>query len=151
MFTWRMAGPYFTPKGFDFAPVRCRNGPSTVLQRGDVVVITWATADRGDTAMCALRMGERLSLVESNRTEIQEIVRRHSGRSVALLGSVARGDDTAASDIDFLVEFLPGSSLFDLLHISDELEALLGMSVDVVSVGGLKARDDHIRRETMPL
>lgn len=115
------------------------------------MVITWATADRGDTAMCALRMGERLSLVESNRTEIQEIVRRHSGRSVALLGSVARGDDTAASDIDFLVEFLPGSSLFDLLHISEELEALLGMSVDVVSVGGLKARDDHIRRETMPL
>lgn len=112
---------------------------------------TWITADRGDTAMYALKMGERLSLVESNRTEIQEIVRRHRGRSVALFGSVARGDDTAASDIDFLVEFLPGSSLFDLLHISEELEALLGMSVDVVSVGGLKARDDHIRREAMPL
>lgn len=89
--------------------------------------------------MYALKMGQRLSLVESNRTEIQEIVRRQRGRSVALFGSVARGDDTAASDIDFLVEFLPGSSLFELLHISEELEALLGMSVDVVSVGGLKS------------
>ncbi len=96
-------------------------------------------------------MGERLSLVESNKAEIREVVRRHRGRSVALFGSVARGDDTAASDIDFLVEFLPGSSLFDLLHISDELEALLGVSVDVVSAGGLKARDDQIRREAVPL
>jgi hypothetical protein len=96
-------------------------------------------------------MDERLSLVESNREEIREVVRRHRGRSVSLFGSVARGDDTAASDIDFLVEFLPGSSLFDLLHISEELEALLGVSVDVVSVGGLKARDDHIRREAVPL
>ncbi len=70
---------------------------------------------------------------------------------MALFGSVARGDDTAASDIDFLVEFAPDSSLFDLLHIGEELEALLGVSVDVVSAGGLKVRDDHIRREAVPL
>ncbi len=111
----------------------------------------WVSADRGEVALYALGMGERLSLVESNRAEIREVVRRHRGRSVSLFGSVARGDDTAASDIDFLVEFLPGSSLFDLLHISDELEALLGVSVDVVPVGGLKDRDDHIRREAVPL
>lgn len=67
--------------------------------------------------------------------------------SLALFGSVARGDDTAKSDI----EFLPGSSLFDLLHISEKLDGLLGVSVDVVSVGGLKVRDDHIRREAVPL
>ena len=108
-------------------------------------------ADRGDVGLYASPMGDRLSLVESNKTEIQEIVRRHRGRSVALFGSVARGDDTAASDIDFLVEFAPDSSLFDLLHIGEELEALLGVSVDVVSAGGLKVRDDHIRREAVPL
>ncbi|MYG19377.1 MAG: nucleotidyltransferase, partial [Gemmatimonadales bacterium] len=33
--------------------------------------------------------------------------------SVALIGSVARGDDTDTSDYDFVVEFLPGASLFD--------------------------------------
>jgi predicted nucleotidyltransferase len=64
---------------------------------------------------------------------------------------VARGDDTDVSDIDFLVLFETGSSLFDLLHLQEDLETLLGRSVDVVSVGGLKERDDHIRREAMSI
>lgn len=76
---------------------------------------------------------------------------RHRGRTVALFGSVARGDESPTSDVDLLVEFEPGSSLFDLLHISEELEALLGVPVDVVSVGGLKDRDHHIRREAVTL
>lgn len=78
-------------------------------------------------------------------------MRRHRGRSVSVFGSVARGDEKPTSDIDFLVEFEAGSSLFDLLHITEELEALLGVPVDVVSVGGLKARDDRIHREAVLL
>jgi predicted nucleotidyltransferase len=96
-------------------------------------------------------MGARRDLVEANREEICAVVRRHRGRSVSVFGSVARGEESPKSDIDFLVEFEPGSSLFDLLHISEELEALLGVRVDVVSAGGLKDRDDHIRREAVPL
>lgn len=68
-----------------------------------------------------------------------------------MFGSVARGDDKPESDIDFLVEFEPGSSLFDLMDLQEALEQLLGVSVDVVSVGGLKDRDDHIRREAVPI
>jgi predicted nucleotidyltransferase len=90
-------------------------------------------------------------LVESKRDEITEVVRRHKGRTVAVFGSVARGDDGPSSDIDFLVEFEADSSLFDLLHISEELEGLLGVQVDVVSSGGLKDRDEHIRREAVLL
>jgi len=78
-------------------------------------------------------------------------VRHHRGRSAALFGSVARGDETPESDIDFLVEFEPGSSLFDLMDLQEALEQLLGVPVDVVSVGGLKDRDDHIRREAVPI
>lgn len=96
-------------------------------------------------------MGARLELVEAKRAEIRAVVRRHRGRSVAVFGSVARGEESATSDIDFLVEFEAGSSLFDLLHLSEELEVLLGVPVDVVSAGGLKDRDDHIRREAVPL
>lgn len=96
-------------------------------------------------------MGTRLDLVAARRDEICAIVHRHRGRSVSVFGSVARGDETAGSDIDFLVEFEPGSSLFDLLHISEELQSLLGTPVDVVSAGGLKDRDDHIRREAVLL
>ena len=90
-------------------------------------------------------------LVESKRDEITEVVRRHKGRTVAVFGSVARGDDGPSSDIDFLVEFEADSSLFDLLHIIEELEGLLGVKVDVVSSGGLKDRDEHIRREAVLL
>ena len=96
-------------------------------------------------------MSDRRALVEANRAEINEILRRHKGRSIAVFGSVARGDDRPASDIDFLVDFERGSSLFDLMELQEELEQLLGVPVDVVSGGGLKQRDDHIRREAVPL
>jgi uncharacterized protein len=96
-------------------------------------------------------MGERRELVESRREEIREVVRRHRGRTVALFGSAARGEDGPESDVDLLVEFEPGSSLFDLLHFQDELEDLLGCSVDVVSVGGLRERDGQILAEAVPL
>ncbi|MCZ7628468.1 MAG: nucleotidyltransferase domain-containing protein [Microthrixaceae bacterium] len=96
-------------------------------------------------------MSAHRAVVEAKRSEISDLVRHHRGRSVALFGSVARGDDKPESDIDFLVEFEPGSSLFDLMDLQEALEQLLGVSVDVVSVGGLKDRDDHIRREAVPI
>jgi hypothetical protein len=61
------------------------------------------------------------------------------------------GEDTDASDIDLLVRFAPESSLFDLLHLSHEFERILGRRVDVVSEGGLKPRDEHIRAEAVGL
>ena len=91
------------------------------------------------------------ALVEEHADEIRAVVSRHHGRRIALFGSVARGDATDSSDIDFLVEFEPGSSLLDLLRLQDELSDMLGRGVDVVSVGGLKPRDDHIRAEAVPL
>jgi uncharacterized protein len=120
---------------------RTQHAPPTCLRRISAV-------SRGCTLAC---VGERRDLVDSKRAEINDAVRRHRGRGIALFGSVARGDDTPQSDIDFLVEFEKGSSLFDLLRLQDELEALLGCPVGVVSVGGLKLRDTHIRAESVPL
>ena len=71
------------------------------------------------------------------------------GKRVYLFGSLARGDDSEASDVDLLVEFDDNGSLFDLMHIEDEVEQLLGVPVDVVSAGGLLPRDEHIRREAI--
>jgi uncharacterized protein len=90
-------------------------------------------------------------LVEQHRDDIRALVQRHKGRSVAVFGSVARGEDTADSDIDFLVEFEPTSSLLDLIHLEDDLRALLARPVDVVSVGALLDRDDDIRRDAITL
>jgi predicted nucleotidyltransferase len=89
--------------------------------------------------------------VQARAAEIKSVVRKHRGMTVALFGSVARGDERPDSDIDLLVEFAEGASLFDLLHASDELESLLGRPVDVVSIGGLKERDRHILEESVPL
>lgn len=94
-------------------------------------------------------MGSRRAIVEARRDEINELARRHRARAVSLFGSVARGEDHADSDVDFLVEFEAGSSLFDLMDLQEALASLLGARVDVVSVGGLKDRDSHILDEAV--
>jgi len=91
------------------------------------------------------------ALVEAHREEIKAIVSRHKGIGVALFGSVARGEETAASDVDLLVEFAPGASLFDLVRMQSDFEALLRRSVDVASRGGLLPEDDDILRDAIPL
>ena len=98
-----------------------------------------------------MAVGRLRDEVLARAAEIKSVARKHRGTSIALFGSVARGDERPDSDIDLLVEFAEGSSLLDLLHISDELESLLGRPVDVVSVGGLKERDRHILEESLPL
>jgi predicted nucleotidyltransferase len=87
--------------------------------------------------------------VQTHRDEILAIAGRHRALSVSVFGSVALGDDGPDSDTDFLVEFEAGASLLDLMRIQDDLEDLLGGHIDVVSTGGLKDRDEHIRREAL--
>lgn len=91
------------------------------------------------------------ALVEAHRDEIKATVARHRGASVAIFGSVARGDESPQSDVDFLVEFLPGSSLFDLARLELDLAELLGVAVDVVSAGGLLPEDDDVRAQAVAL
>jgi predicted nucleotidyltransferase len=91
------------------------------------------------------------SAVEAKREAIKAAAARHHGRRVRLFGSVARGDEKANSDIDFLVDFDAGSSLFDVIRLTRELEQLLGLRVDVVSSGGLKDRDTRILAEAIDL
>ena len=91
------------------------------------------------------------ALVETHREEIKAIAARHHGLSVAIFGSVARGDERPDSDLDFLVDFAGGASLFDLVRLQDDLEQLLGRPVDVVSSGGLLPEDDDIREDAVVL
>jgi predicted nucleotidyltransferase len=90
-------------------------------------------------------------LLARHREEVRAAVARHHGVSVHVFGSVARGEAGPESDVDLLVDFAPESSLFDLLRLTDELEQILGRPVDVVAEGGLKPRDEHIRREAIAL
>jgi hypothetical protein len=93
----------------------------------------------------------RQDVLDTKRADVLRIVRAHRGRRAYLFGSVARGEETSASDVDVLVEFEEGSSLFDVMHLENDLCELLGVDVDVVSVGGLLPRDEHIRREAIPI
>ena len=90
-------------------------------------------------------------VVDRHRSAIRQIGAAHKAGAIRIFGSVAEGTDTVDSDLDVLVTFEPGASLFDAVVISEELQALLGISVDVVSANGLKDRDQHIRDTAVPV
>ena len=54
-----------------------------------------------------------------------------------VFGSVARGDDRADSDVDFLVDVEPGRTLLDVIALEQDLQALLQRSVSVLTDDGL--------------
>ena len=75
------------------------------------------------------------TLMADHRTAIGGILRSHLAVNPRLFGSVARGDATADSDIDLLVDLLPGggNELMRVAGFSEELSQLLGRRVDVVA------------------
>lgn len=86
------------------------------------------------------------------RAEIIAVARRYGASDLRLFGSIARGDTTENSDVDLLVRFEPGRSLFDQGGLLMELRELLGVRVDVVSEGALKGRfGQAVRGEAVPL
>lgn len=68
-----------------------------------------------------------------------------------LLGALARGDNTDASDVDLVVDFDDGVGLFAVGGLVAELEELLEAHVDVVSSRSLRASDDDVLKEAIPL
>ena len=73
-------------------------------------------------------------IVKERRNLILKIGRKHGIDNIRVFGSVARLEDKPDSDLDLLVEIEKGRSLFDLIRFKHELEDLLGVSVDVVTV-----------------
>jgi uncharacterized protein len=61
-------------------------------------------------------------------------------RSLALFGSVARGEATEASDVDLLVEFNRPTGYFGLIVLQEHLEDLFGCKVDLGTPRSLKPR-----------
>jgi predicted nucleotidyltransferase len=79
-------------------------------------------------------------LIESRREEILEIARRNGADNLRVFGSVARGEDDEASDVDFLCDMQPGRSLLDLARLELQLAEALERKVDVVTERGLRPR-----------
>jgi len=67
------------------------------------------------------------------RAAVREATGRFRTANPRVFGSVVHGTDLDGSDLDLLVDALPGATLFDLGGLQAELEQLLGVSVDVVT------------------
>ena len=78
-----------------------------------------------------------LDAIHAKRDEIYSDARKHKIDKVYVFGSCARKEERPESDIDFLVEFRPGATLFDHVHMRDDMAELFKTSVDVVSTKGL--------------
>lgn len=71
---------------------------------------------------------------------IAELAGRFRATNPRVFGSVLHGRDQAGSDLDLLVDTLPGTTLFDLGGLQVALEDLLGVPVDLLTPGDLPAK-----------
>lgn len=77
-------------------------------------------------------------LLKQKREEIFQIAAKHGASNIRIFGSVARGEENADSDVDFIVEMESGRSLLDRIALIQDLEDFLGRKVDVVTIKSLR-------------
>jgi uncharacterized protein len=75
--------------------------------------------------------------LDIKRSAVREAVNRFRTANPRIFGSVLHGTDQDGSDLDLLVDALPGATLLDLGDLEDELKSLLGVDVDLLTPGDL--------------
>jgi len=94
-------------------------------------------------------MGRRLRHL---RRSIIDAAERRGATNVRVFGSVARGDDTSASDVDLLVDLRGDVGLLGLLGLEREIAETLKRDVDVVPAANLKVGlASQVLAEAIPL
>ena len=92
------------------------------------------------------------ALIKTRRAAIRRLVSRHRAANLRLFGSVLRGADGRDSDIDILVDALPGATLFDLGGLQQDLQDLLGAPVDLLTPRDLpQTFRDRVLAEARPI
>ena len=88
-----------------------------------------------------------------DNAELAALCRRHGIRRLAVFGSALHGHLRQDSDVDILVQFIPGRSVgLRFITIQDELSALFGRPVDLNTAGFLSPHfRDRVLREAQPL
>jgi predicted nucleotidyltransferase len=90
--------------------------------------------------------------LDLKRSAVREAVSRFHTANPRIFGSVLHGDDRDDSDLDLLVDALPGATLFDLGGLQAELEDLLGVRVDVLTPGDLPPKfRQQVLAEAQPI
>ena len=82
---------------------------------------------------------------------IGEFCRRWNVTELSVFGSALREDFGADSDVDVMVTFAADArpTLFDMVHMKEQLEAVLGHRVDLVSRRGVEQSRNYLRREAI--
>ena len=78
--------------------------------------------------------------LDLKRAAVREAAGRFRTANLRIFGSVLHGTDHEGSDLDLLVDALPGATLFDLGGLHVELEELLGVSVDLLTPADLPSK-----------
>jgi predicted nucleotidyltransferase len=88
-----------------------------------------------------------------DRKRLADLCRRHGIRRLSVFGSAARGEMLPDSDIDLLVEFIPGHRVgLQFIAIQDELSVLVGREVDLNTPGFLSPHfRDRVTSEAIPI
>jgi len=90
--------------------------------------------------------------LELKRIAIREATGRYRTTNPRVFGSVLHGLDHDSSDIDILVDALPGATLFDLGGLQVELEELLGVPVDLLTPQDLPIKfRQQVLQEAVPV
>ncbi|GAB3912762.1 nucleotidyltransferase [Microlunatus endophyticus] len=74
-------------------------------------------------------------LLEQLREEIVAVAGEFHASDIRVFGSVAASSDTTASDLDVLIHFSDEATVYDQIGLTEVLESLLGVPVDVISDG----------------
>jgi predicted nucleotidyltransferase len=98
-------------------------------------------------------MAEELPRIAGTIAAVKDVVsRQFRAEIVGVFGSYARGQQTSSSDLDVLVNFQPGATLFDLVGLADFLEERLSVRVDIVPVDTLREEiREQVLKETLRL
>jgi predicted nucleotidyltransferase len=90
--------------------------------------------------------------IGEHRDEILRLAARHGAGNVGIFGSVARGEETPESDVDFLIDVTGETTPWFPGSLAADLEQLLGRRVQIVIRRSLSHLiRDEVLREALPL
>lgn len=96
-----------------------------------------------------MKKEEIIKILQELKDEIRQ---RYKAEVKGIFGSYVKGEQRESSDVDILVRFLEGATLFDFVGLADHVEKKLNLRVDLVPVDTIREEiKDNILREAVYL
>jgi predicted nucleotidyltransferase len=97
-------------------------------------------------------MTKKILTIEEIKEKITPLLIKHGVVRSAIFGSVARGEATASSDIDVLVETKKPVGYFSLIRMKLDLENILRKRVDLLTYGAVNRRlNKYIKKDQVEI